>query len=199
MASGTDSRVAAILAGGNSTRMGQPKALLNFGGTSLIERIIRQLSPVVSDIRIITNSPELYEFLNLPVQRDFIPDSGPLAGIFTGLAISEGDPLLVVACDTPFVTTEYFFFLFEHWSEELDCLVPKIGDFYEPLMGLYSHRALTVIEKLLKNGIRKVDALFDQIRIKTLGEEELKAFGDLHRLFRNINDSKEYQAALKEL
>ena len=199
MASETNNRSAVILAGGSSTRMGQPKALLKFGGTTLIERILHQLRPVADDIRIITNKPELYEFLNLPLHKDFIPNSGPLAGIFTGLAISEGEPLLVTACDTPFVTSAYFFFLFEHWTDNMDCLVPKIGNFYEPLVGLYSHRTMPAIEDLLKNGIRKVDSLFGKIRTQTLGEAELKEFGDLNRFFRNINDPQEYEAALKEL
>ncbi len=199
MVSRMNDRSAIILAGGNSTRMGRPKALLDFGGVSLIERIVFQLRPVAQDIRIITNSPELYRFLNVPMHRDFIPNGGPLAGIFTGLAITEREPLLVMACDTPFVTSAYFEFLFEHWSDEMDCLVPKIGKFYEPLAGLYSHRAMPAIEALLKKGNHKVEALFSEVRTQTLGENQLQVFGDLHRFFRNVNDLQDYETALREM
>lgn len=199
MVSKISDRTAIVLAGGSSTRMGRPKALLNFGGISMIERIIFQLRPVTEDIRIITNTPKLYAFLNLPMHADFIPNSGPLAGIFTGLAISQNDPVLVTACDTPFLTADYFFFLLNQWSEETDCLVPKIDGFYEPLAGLYSHRAMPVIEQLLKSGSRKVECLFGRIATKTLGKRDLRQFGDSHKFFWNINDPEGYEEALKHL
>ncbi len=190
---------AIVLAGGSSTRMGQPKALLNFGGVTLIERIVRQIQTLTNEIQIITNTPELYAFLNLPMHADFIPESGPLAGIFTGLAILENDPLIVTACDTPFVTADYFLFLLDQWSEELDCLVPKIGKFYEPLEALYSHRVMPVVEDLLKKGDRKVENLFNRVLTKTLGKKDLKKFGDLEHFFWNVNNPSEYQDALKFL
>ncbi len=190
---------AIVLAGGSSIRMGQPKALLNFGGIPLIERIIYQLRPVTENIQIITNTPELFAFLNLPMHADFIPNSGPLAGIFTGLAITQEEPVIVTACDTPFVTTNYFSFLLDQWSGKIDCLVPKVEGFYEPLEGVYSHRAMPVIEELLKNGNRKVESLFNRIRTKILGKGALAQFGDLRKLFWNINDAEEYETALRHI
>jgi len=199
MVSRINNSTAIVLAGGSSTRMGQPKALLNFGGTSLIERIVHQLRPVTEDIRIITNTPELYAFLNLPMHSDFIPNSGPLAGIFTGLAITRKDPVIVTACDTPFITTDYFFFLLNQWSEEISCLVPKIGSFYEPLAGLYSHRVMPVIENLLKSDSRRVESIFDRVPTKTLSKRDLAQFGNLRKFFWNINNPEEYEEALKHL
>ncbi|NOY78674.1 MAG: molybdenum cofactor guanylyltransferase [Calditrichaeota bacterium] len=199
MAFRRNNNTAIVLAGGSSTRMGRPKALLNFGGISLIERVVHQLRPVTEDIRIITNTPELYTFLNLPMHADFIPDSGPLAGIFTGLAITRSEPVIVMACDTPFITTEYFFFLLDQWSDKISCLIPKIGRFYEPLAGLYSHRAMPVIEELLKSGNRKIESLFDRVPTKTLSKRDLAQFGDLRKFFWNINDPEGYEEALKQL
>jgi len=199
MASRIHDPAAIVLAGGSSIRMGQPKALLNFGGISLIERIVHQLRPVTENIQIITNTPDLYGFLNLPMQADFIPNSGPLAGIFTGLAITREEPVIVTACDTPFVTTDYFSFLLDQWSEEIDCLVPEIEGFYEPLEGIYSHRAMPVIEQLLKNGSRKVESLFKSVPTKTLGKKDLRQFGDLRKFFWNVNKPEEYEEALKRM
>ncbi len=190
---------AIVLAGGNSSRMGRPKALLQLGGVSLIERIVLQLRPLTDEIRIITNEPDLYSFLNLPLHTDFIPGAGPLAGIFTGLAITQTEPVLVTACDTPFVTTRYFSFLLNRWSDEYDCLIPKIGGYYEPLEGIYSHRTMPVIEKLLKEGTRRVETLFKRVRTRTLGNRELRPFGDLKKLFWNINDPGAYEEALRHM
>ena len=75
-----------ILAGGVSKRLGyRDKALLELGGVSIIERVISALSRAVKDILLITNSPEKYAHLDLPMFGDIIPGAGSLGGIYTGI------------------------------------------------------------------------------------------------------------------
>src|SRR5213593_1953400 len=57
-----------IQAGGRSTRMGgRPKALIELGGRPIIERVFAALAPSVDDVLVVTNTPELYAFLALPM------------------------------------------------------------------------------------------------------------------------------------
>ena len=57
-----------VQAGGKSTRMGgRPKALIELGGRRIVERVLAALAPAVDEILIVTNSPELYAFLGVPM------------------------------------------------------------------------------------------------------------------------------------
>src|SRR2546430_10774198 len=73
-----------IQAGGRSTRMGgEPKALLELGGKRIVERVVDALGAVLADLLVVTNTPERYAFLGLPMVADRYPDGGALGGIFT--------------------------------------------------------------------------------------------------------------------
>jgi molybdopterin-guanine dinucleotide biosynthesis protein A len=86
-----------ILAGATSRRMGgSPKALIQFGGRSLIEHIAETLRSVLSDCLIVTNTPELYASLDLPMVGDVLPDTGSLGGIYSGLLAAPRDHALCV-------------------------------------------------------------------------------------------------------
>ena len=80
-----------ILAGGRSRRMGgSPKALLPFGGRPLIEHIAETLRSVLPDCLVVTNTPELYALLGLPMVGDVFPEGGSLGGIYSGLRARSG-------------------------------------------------------------------------------------------------------------
>ena len=75
-----------IQAGGRSTRMGgRPKALIELGGRPIIARVLAALAPAVDDLLVVTNTPDLYAFLELPMVPDVYPDHGSLGGIYSGL------------------------------------------------------------------------------------------------------------------
>src|SRR5437762_5673564 len=89
-----------IQAGGKSTRMGgRPKALLELGGRRIVERVVAAVAPAVDGLLVVTNTPELYAFLGLPMVGDVYPDHGSLGGIYSGLRAAPGDAAFTVACD----------------------------------------------------------------------------------------------------
>src|SRR5262249_20248792 len=93
-----------IQAGGRSARMGgQPKALIELGGRPIITRVLAALAPAVDDVLLVTNTPELYAFLALPMVGDVYPDHGALGGIYSGVEAAAGQAALTVACDMPFL------------------------------------------------------------------------------------------------
>ena len=80
-----------VQAGGKSTRMGgAPKALMDLGGRRIVERVVAAIAPVVDDVLVVTNTPELYAFLGLPMVGDVFPDHGSLGGIYSGLSAASG-------------------------------------------------------------------------------------------------------------
>ncbi|THB69241.1 MAG: molybdenum cofactor guanylyltransferase [Desulfovibrio sp.] len=90
-----------VLAGGKSTRLGRDKAREAVSGVSLLQRTCDLLSEVVDEVWISGRNP-VGMGLNLPWIEDDTPGHGPLGGILTLLARLK-QPILVLACDLPFI------------------------------------------------------------------------------------------------
>jgi 2-C-methyl-D-erythritol 4-phosphate cytidylyltransferase len=65
-----------IQAGGQSSRMGEDKALKTFLGRPLIQRVVDRLSSIADEMIVTTNRPEEYAFLKLPLFPDLKPGRG---------------------------------------------------------------------------------------------------------------------------
>src|SRR5207247_10833150 len=90
-----------LLAGGRSRRMGREKPLQIVGGVSLIERVRAAVSHCVDETVLVTNRPDLYAFLGLPMIPDTYPERGPLAGLLAALEYVRAPAPLVLAADYP--------------------------------------------------------------------------------------------------
>src|SRR5512145_1418479 len=93
-----------IQAGGESSRMGEDKALKTFLGRPLIQRVVDRLSSIADEVIVTTNRPEDYAFLNLPLFPDLKPGRGALGGLYTAIASAKYPIVAVVACDMPFAS-----------------------------------------------------------------------------------------------
>ena len=83
----------AIIAGGQSRRMGRDKAFVELGGKPLIEHVIQRSADLgQAETIIITNKPAQYAHLGLPMYRDVLPDKGSLGGIYTALVKAKAPP-----------------------------------------------------------------------------------------------------------
>jgi molybdopterin-guanine dinucleotide biosynthesis protein A len=101
-----------ILAGGMSRRMGREKATLKLGDKTIIEYVMETVGKVVDEILLITNKPEKYKSLGIPLFTDVLQANGALVGIHAGLVYSQTHYSLILACDMPFVKKgllEYMF------------------------------------------------------------------------------------------
>ncbi len=96
----------AILAGGQSRRMGAPKeGVLLADGRPMIEHVIAALA-AVCDRAVIVGEARGYQDDSIARIPDLRPGQGPLAGIEAVLSSGLSDGYLIVACDQPFVTPE---------------------------------------------------------------------------------------------
>jgi molybdopterin-guanine dinucleotide biosynthesis protein A len=184
-----------IQAGGKSTRMGGgPKALLELGGRRLVERVLDAVAPVVDDVLVVTNTPELYQFLGLPMVADAYPDHGSLGGIFTGLAAAGGDAAFTVACDMPFVHRDVVRLIVARAGEG-DVVVPRVGDQLQTLHAVYGKRCLAPIEARLRAGRLKIVGFFDEVRVVEIGEAEVAPYRAPEVAFMNVNTPEELARA----
>jgi molybdopterin-guanine dinucleotide biosynthesis protein A len=187
---------AAILAGGQATRLGgADKAALLIGGARIIDRQIAELAAVADDLAIIANDPARYAGLQIPVQPDVIPGAGALGGIYTALAGARHERVLVVACDLPFVTRDLLARLVEEAVEGIDAVVPRSARGLEPLCALYSRGCMPAIKARIERGAFGVADLAADVRVREMSAEALAAYDPDGRLFVNINTPHDYARA----
>ena len=78
-------RSAIILAGGRSSRMGTPKALLPFDGEPLIVHIAAQLQRMFDEVVVVAAPGQQLPSLPVTLVRDDVAYQGPVGGICYGL------------------------------------------------------------------------------------------------------------------
>jgi molybdopterin-guanine dinucleotide biosynthesis protein A len=183
-----------VQAGGKSTRMGgQPKGLIQLGGRSIVERVVAALTPVVDDLLVVTNTPELYACLGLPMVADVYPDHGSLGGIYSGLR-AAGEIAFTVACDMPFLHPDVVRLVVDRAGEG-DVVIPRVGAQLETMHAAYGKACLPPIEERLRAGRLKIVGFFDSVRVVEIGEAEVARFRDPAVAFMNVNTPDELERA----
>jgi molybdopterin-guanine dinucleotide biosynthesis protein A len=185
-----------ILAGGRSTRMGTNKALLEFGGLRLIERVLRTIRPMFPEVRIVANDPDTYAYLDVPIWPDCIPEKGALGGLYTAVFHSTFAQTFCIACDMPFPNRAVIAYLRDQASG-YDVVVPRTSDGYHPLHAIYSKSCLSHMEAMIHADRLKIDRLFPLVRLRTVEEEELLPMDPSLRCFVNVNTREELEAAAR--
>jgi molybdenum cofactor guanylyltransferase len=184
-----------IQAGGRSVRMGgRPKALIEVGRRSIIERVLAALAPAVDEVLVVTNTPELYAFLGLPMVGDVYPDHGSLGGIYSGLKAAAGQAALTVACDMPFLHPEIVKLVAERAGEG-DVVIPRVGRQLETMHAAYGKACLPHIEARLEAGRLKIVDFFDKVRVVEIAEADVARFRDPQIAFMNVNAPDELERA----
>ncbi|MEO8146333.1 MAG: molybdenum cofactor guanylyltransferase [Bacteroidia bacterium] len=172
---------AIILAGGKSSRMKQDKGLVMLNGKMMVEYILDKAKMFTDKIIIITNSDEYNQF-GFPCYADMIKDSGPMGGIYTGLANSTTQKNLVLSCDAPFVSEKVLTELIKQTNDE-DVLVAAHDEKIEPLCAVYDLKCKDFFKQWIENvELKMMDALQKLNTVKVnFTENELK------NSFANIN------------
>ncbi|WP_395543079.1 molybdenum cofactor guanylyltransferase MobA [Neotabrizicola sp. sgz301269] len=149
-------RIAAvILAGGQSRRMGQDKALVRLAGRPLLAHVQRALSPQVAALALSANGdPARFAEFGLTV----LPDSesiGPLSGVLAGLrwAAAQGAQALVSApVDAPFLPEDLVARLSEGGTDAP--ALAESGGVMHPAVGLWPVALADALEAFLASGAK---------------------------------------------
>jgi len=175
-----------ILAGGKSSRFGSNKALALHQGAALIEGITRRLAGLFPETLLITNTPENYAFLGWPMAGDQYHDCGPLAGIHAALRTISQPRAFICGCDMPLLNHDLIRFLCQLPGDH-EVALPWLPEGPEPLYAVYSKRALPVIEDNLAKNQCKIGMVYEKLRIRKVGAEELLQILPDFTTFQNIN------------
>lgn len=187
---------AAILAGGQSRRMGRDKAALLLEGEPLLLRAVRRLRVVTPDVAIIGPPERAALAPGAPIFPDRWPQQGPLGGIATALQTLGGEAVLVVGCDMPFLNVALLRYLLS-LAFEYDAVVARTDGRAHPLHAVYQQRCLPVLEAQLLAGKLQVQRFLARLVVRFVEGDELDRFDPQHLSTFNVNTPEEWAEALR--
>jgi molybdenum cofactor guanylyltransferase len=194
-----------ILAGGESSRMGVDKGLLEIAGVPMIVRTARLVESVVGAPAVVVGTPEKYRGLGLRAIADDWPGCGPLGGIATALRASLAEWNLIVACDLPHLTREWLEYLLQRARDsEAEAVVamnpaPANKRGAEPLCAMYHKGVEPAMRRALERGVRKVTDGLAELRVEMIEPAKWKGFDSDGFLFKNVNTPADYEEAKARL
>ncbi len=188
-----------VLCGGKSTRMGTPKATLPFGSETMLQRVVRLLSEVVSPIVVVAAREQSLPPLSdsIRITRDEREAKGPLEGIRAGLSALPPliDAAYITSCDVPLLVPAFVERMIDLIGDH-DIAVMEIDGFAHPLSAIYRRDTLPHVESLLAADRLRPVFLFDAVRTRRVKPEEMTIVDPELRTLRNLNTPEEYRAAL---
>ena len=188
-----------ILSGGKSSRMGENKSLLKIGNKTIIERIVELMKDIFSENIIITNTPDEYKFLQLPLYEDIYKWKGPLAGIHSGLTYSKTEKNFVISCDTPLMTKEMIQYIVNFQTRK-PIVFCRAAGYRQPLIGVYKKQIIIEIEKFLSDNDETTDKSFHhflkKVNAEIIDPQDLLFYKD--ELFFNVNSPDDYTTILSK-
>jgi molybdopterin-guanine dinucleotide biosynthesis protein A len=145
----------AVLAGGQSRRMGRDKAALLVAGEPLWcrqARILREAGAVTVGLVRRTGQPDLWLPADIHLWHDTVPGAGPLAGVQAALAGGATGFVAVLATDMPKIDADWFRQLARHCVAGAGALARHEDGTYEPLAAIYPRSALAIAVRRLRAG-----------------------------------------------
>lgn len=198
---------AIVLCGGHSSRMGSPKAWLDFDGEPLLVRTVRTIASVAWPVVVVAApGQEVPPLEGVAVVRDAVSGRGPLQGLAAGLeaVASRAPAAFVSSTDVPFLHPALIRRVAELRGLDHDIAVPRAGGRLHPLSAVYGIAVLGEVAALLEADRLRLSFLFDRVRTLVADEALLLAGAELAgadpelRSLRNVNTPEEYAAALAE-
>lgn len=194
-----DAVTAFVLAGGKSSRMGQDKAFLRLGGSTLLDRALGLAKAAAGNATIVGSTSKFGGFG--VVIEDKYPERGPLGGIHAALAQTSTDLNLIVAVDLPFLRLELLRYLIDQ-AQEIDrhanealAFVPRSAERLQPLCAVYRRAFADRAEQSLRGGRNRINRLFSKVPTRVIKPQELKQNGFGEDVFRNLNTPEDWEDA----
>jgi molybdopterin-guanine dinucleotide biosynthesis protein A len=171
--------------------MGEPKAGMMLAGRPLIAYPIDAVRAAGLDPVVVAKPNIPLPDVGCPVIHDGDATTHPAAGVLAALTAGDGAPLVVIACDMPFVEPKLIGFLA---GLDAGAAVPRVRGRLEPLLARYSKDAIPVLESAIARG-RALHEAIEALDPLIVEEAELARFGEPERMAQNVNDGAELAAA----
>jgi molybdopterin-guanine dinucleotide biosynthesis protein A len=191
-----------VLCGGQSKRMGRPKAWLPFAGEIMLPRVVRLVSQAANPVVVVAAPDQKVPPLapEVAIVHDEERGRGPLEGLAAGLVALRGqaEAAYLSSCDVPFLRPAFVRRLRDLLGNHAVC-VPRVGDFHHPLAAVYRLGVADVVARLLAENRLRPFFLFEAVPTRVVDADELRDVDPTFQTLRNLNTPEEYEAALREV
>jgi molybdopterin-guanine dinucleotide biosynthesis protein A len=188
----------AILAGGNSQRFGEDKALAQLNGKPLVGHMLDRLQGVAAETLLVTNRPAEYGQFNQRLVGDVLPGRGALGGLHAALYHATRPWVACLACDMPLVSrglVEYLVTL----RAEADVVMPRLNGLWEPMHAVWSRACLGPVQAALERGERRMISCLPDLNVRVVTEAEIDRIDPEHLSFMNINTTDQLAEMARRL
>lgn len=191
---------AIVLAGGRSSRMGRPKAALDFGGVPILTRIISELKRHFAEV-VVVAAPESEDSLHMDlpairIVRDETAYQGPLDALRRGLDAVSNEVAFACSCDLPLLDSAVAAAIVAMLGD-FDAAIPIVGEKLQPLHAAYRKRCAGALAALAMRGESRLIAIADAVKTRLISENDLLGVDPHLHSFFNLNTPDDYQRALK--
>ena len=202
-----------MLAGGRSSRMGTPKAALEWHGSTLLHRTVGIVARATAGPVVVVRASG-QDLPALPKGTIVVDDpregKGPVQGIAAGLAALAGqaDTAFVTSTDLPFLHPAFISRVLRVLGAPAnpdvarpDVALPVARGYQQPLAAAYRTGLVGLAERLVKEDRLRPAFLFAECQVERLDDAALLADPALAKLdpdldsVLNVNTPEEYQAA----
>jgi molybdenum cofactor guanylyltransferase len=195
-----------VLAGGRSSRMGTPKAALEWHGSTLLRRTAGILSRVADGPVVVVRAPG-QPLPDLPAAVEVVDDPreglGPVQGLAAGLAAVAGRAEIAFVCSTdlPFLHPAFARRVLRAAAEGADVALPIARGHPQPLAAAYRASLAPAAARLVREQRLRPAFLFDECAVTRLDEAALREDPVLAALdpdldsVLNVNEPADYQRA----
>lgn len=192
-----------ILAGGQSSRLGEDKALVPLAGLPLMTHTARRLHHVSRQLIIAGRSHlpvDIGLSTNVTFAADTIPGAGPLVGVYSGLLVSDANLDIVVGCDMPLLRPRLLAHLLsaDVGSDAVVTVADWSGE-TQLLPSIYKRDAVDEIRRALDEGERSLKGFLTRVPTLIVPEAEVRAIDPEGRSFFNVNTREDLRRARRIL
>src|SRR4051812_26579420 len=183
-----------VLAGGRSSRMGTPKAWLDWHGSTLLRRVCGIVARGAGGPVVVVRAPGpgLPELAyGVRVVEDAREGRGPLQGLLTGLRAVDADVAFVASVDLPLLHPRFVAAVCRA-ADGVDAAVPHLAGHRQPLAAAYRPALAPLVEELVDADRMKPAFLFERCETRWLDALPHP------ESVRNVNGRADYEAALRE-
>ncbi len=141
-----------VLAGGRSRRMGTDKAVLTWDGERLVDRAVRLLGTLCTEVLVASGDGARLD-VAVPQVADEPDVDGPLGGLIAGLGALPDRAVAVVAVDAPHLDVAVLRRCAELRDDAL-VAAPVVDDVVQPLHAVWSSAAVPALRTAAARGER---------------------------------------------
>lgn len=178
-----------ILCGGKSSRMGQDKSMLEFGGMKMVEYMYQKCQKIFSSVYLSCKDGEKFKRVTTHLLVENEGEFAPIFGLANAMEKLESERIFVVSVDLPFLQKEHCQKICSYRFDVVYAKTPKHSHY---LCGVYHCCALPIMQEQIQKEDYKISTFVSKLSSFSVVFED-------EEVFANLNTMQDYQEALRRL